>query len=104
MVGESDSKDRNESRAIAIALIILVAVLVIVAIFFLPVFADSVATYFSPGVGLKTAAMIAFVVSVVLMVIFAIASGDGLIGEIQFVLGGFFMFFLIIWILIAWVF
>jgi hypothetical protein len=38
------------------------------------------------------------------MIIFAISAGDGLLGEIQFILGGFFLFFVIIWLLVAWVF
>jgi hypothetical protein len=48
--------------------------------------------------------VISFFVTLVIMVIFAISSGDGLLGEIQFILGGFFLFFLIIWFLVAWVF
>jgi hypothetical protein len=38
------------------------------------------------------------------MIVFAISSGDGLLGEIQFILGGFFLFFVIIWLLVAWIF
>jgi hypothetical protein len=33
-----------------------------------------------------------------------VASGDGLLGEIQFVLIAFFLFFIIIWLMIAWIF
>jgi hypothetical protein len=39
-----------------------------------------------------------------LFVVFAAVSGDGLIGELQFMLAGFFSFFLILTFLIAWIF
>ncbi|MEN8179977.1 MAG: hypothetical protein ABFS39_15355 [Pseudomonadota bacterium] len=57
-----------------------------------------------PGVDLKTAATWSFGVTVVMFVLFALVAGDGLLGEIQFMLGGFFLFFVIITLLIAWVF
>lgn len=38
------------------------------------------------------------------MVVFALVAGDSLIGEIQFMLGGFFSFFFMFTVLIAWVF
>ena len=37
-------------------------------------------------------------------VIFAITSGDGLLGEIQYMIGGFFTFYIIFWLMIAWIF
>ena len=57
-----------------------------------------------PGVSLKTAATWSFGVTVTMFVLFALVAGDGLLGEIQFMLGGFFLFFIIITLLIAWVF
>ncbi len=57
-----------------------------------------------PGVGLKTAATWSFGITFVMFLIFALVAGDGLLGEIQFMLGGFFLFFVIITLLIAWVF
>ena len=56
------------------------------------------------GLGLKDAAVIAFFVTVITLVIFAVAAGDGLLGELQFMLSGFFAFFLVLWLLIAWIF
>jgi hypothetical protein len=38
------------------------------------------------------------------MVVFTITSGDGLLGELQFMLAGFLAFFVIFWLLIAWAF
>lgn len=104
MTGETDRKDRNEARRIAIVLVALVGLLALAAFMMLPLLADFAATYLAPGLGLRDAAMIAFFITVVLMVILAFASGDGLLGELQFVLAGFFLFFVIIWLLIAWAF
>jgi len=59
---------------------------------------------FEPGVGLKTAAIAAMVVSIFISIIFAIVSGDGLIGELQFMIPGFFLFFMFFWLMLAWVF
>lgn len=104
MVGETDRKEKNESRRIATVLVSLIAVLFIGAMFLLPGVSDIAAEYFAPGVGLRTAAIIAFFVSVALIIVFALASGDGLLGEIQFVIPGFLVFFVILWLMIAWIF
>jgi hypothetical protein len=104
MVGDADNKDKDESRKIAIILVALVIALGIAVLLMLPVLADMVAVHFAPGLGLKTSAVIAFFTTVTIMVVFAVASGDGLLGEIQFILGGFFLFFIIIWLLLAWIF
>ena len=104
MVGETDEKDKNESRKIAIALIALILVLAIVAVLMLPALTEIATTHLSPGLGLKDAAVISFFVTLVVMIVFAIVAGDGLLGEIQFILFGFFLFFFILWIFIAWIF
>lgn len=104
MIGETDGKDKNESRRMAVALVVLVTVLLVGARLSLSVLEEIAATHLSPGLGLKSAAVISFVVSVVLMIVFAVASGDGLLGELPYVLGGFFLFFLIVWLLTAWIF
>jgi hypothetical protein len=104
MVGETDNKDKDESRKIAIALTFLVAVLAIVAIIMLPALTEIIALHVTPGLGLKDAAVISFFITIAILVIFAVAAGDGLLGELQFILGGFFLFFVIIWLLLAWIF
>jgi len=68
-----------------------------------PVLRDVVSAL-NEGVSLKTAALWSFGVTVVLFIVFAIAAGDSLIGELQFMLAGFFAFFVVIMLLIAWVF
>lgn len=104
MVGETDNRDKNESRKIAIALISLVLVLAVAIVLMLPALGEIAAVHLDPGLGLKDSAVISFFVTIVIMIVFAISSGDGLLGEIQFILGGFFLFFVIIWLLIAWIF
>lgn len=64
----------------------------------------SFAGYLDQGLGLKTAAMISFGLTLAVLVVLLVAAGDGLIGEIQFVLPAFFIFFVFNFLLIAWVF
>ena len=104
MVGDTDRKDKNEARVIAIALVVLVIIVAVAAMLIIPSLTEFSATYLAPGLGLKNAAIAAFFVTLVVMVIFAIASGDGLLGELQFLLPGFLAFFLIFWLMLAWIF
>jgi len=53
---------------------------------------------------MKSAAKYAFVLTLVVLGFFAVVAGDGLLGEIQYILPAFFTFFLFDWLLIAWVF
>jgi hypothetical protein len=80
-----------------------VAAIGLVVFFALPL-AQAVVAAFEPGVGLKTAAIWSFGVTVVLFIVFALVAGDGLVGELPVMLGGFFFFFALIALLIAWVF
>lgn len=100
MVGETDQQQKTESRKIALALIGLVILVVIAGLFMLPQLAAAMA----PGLGLKDAAIIAFFVTAILLIIFAVAAGDGLLGELQYMLAGFFLFYMVFWLMIAWVF
>jgi hypothetical protein len=104
MVGETDRKDKNQARTIAIVLVVLLLVLGAAIMLLLPTMSQIATTYLSPGVGMKDAAVISFFVTVVIMIVFALVAGDGLLGEIQFMLGAFFSFFVIVWLLVAWIF
>ncbi len=104
MIGETDKKDKRESRSIAIVLLAMLLVLGVVLILMMPELSELFRVHLSPGLGIKDSALISFFVSVVLLVVFALFSGDGLIGEIQFMIPGFFLFFVLNWLLIAWVF
>jgi hypothetical protein len=83
---------------------LLVALLVLAAATTLPGLSGWVATTFDSGIGLKNAAIVAAVIAVTVMIVFALAAGEGLIGEIQFMIPGFFLFFVFFWLMIAWVF
>ena len=103
-MADEDASDRKNARLTGIALLVLVLVVIGVAALLVPALGDFVASSLTPGVDLKGAALGSFAVTVVLFVVFAAVSGDGLIGELQFMLAGFFSFFLILTFLIAWIF
>ncbi|MES9830955.1 MAG: hypothetical protein ABW139_01810 [Candidatus Thiodiazotropha sp. DIVDIV] len=104
MVGETDNKDKNESRKIAIALVFLILILGVAILLMIPALSEIATIHLSPGLGIKDSAVISFFITVILLIVFAVFSGDGLLGEIQFVLSGFVAFFLIIWLMVAWIF
>lgn len=105
------TRDRHDSRlALRILLgtsalaALLVALIVLAAAVTLPGLSEWVATTFDDGMGLQMAALVAAIVSVLVMLVFALAAGEGLIGELQFMIPGFFLFFVFFWLLLAWIF
>ena len=104
MVDQSDRHDKREARTLAILITILLLVLVAMALWVTPIAMELTAEHLSPGMGLKDSAIIALFATIIIMIVFALAAGDGLLGEVQFMLGGFFSFFVILWLLIAWIF
>ena len=94
---------RNDLKILALFLGTALAVLVVVLTLGGQLVGEVTAA-FDEGVGLKTAAVWSFLVTVVLLVVFALVAGEGLLGELQFMLGAFFSFFALITLLIAWVF
>ena len=103
-----DDQERKESLKITIALSALVIVAAAVILWgvtqLVPAVSIVAQESFSPGLGLKDAAMVSLVVSFVIILVMAIFAGDGLIGEIQFMILGFFVFFLFFWLCLAWLF
>jgi hypothetical protein len=107
-VSPSDSRDSRLALRIlfgtsALAAL-LVALLVLAAATSLPVLSEWVAMTFDDGIGLKAAALLAAIVSVLVLLLFALAAGEGLIGELQFMIPGFFLFFVFFWLMLAWIF
>jgi len=90
--------------ALVLGAVIVLGLLAAFAVVELPRIAAFANESFAPGIGLRTAAIIAAVVSFVVLIAFAVVSGDGLVGELPFVIVGFFVFFLFFWIMTAWVF
>ncbi|NIN34748.1 MAG: hypothetical protein GWO08_03825 [Gammaproteobacteria bacterium] len=102
MTNELDKKERKETLIIFFAIFVLLCVLAGGLVLLLPSVGEIL--NLQEGLGLKESAIIAFFITIIVMIVFAIAAGDSLIGEIQYMLGGFFSFFLLVWFLIAWVF
>lgn len=95
--------DRRDLRLLVVLLV--VAMVIVASLFILgPLIIGDIGTAFAGGIGLKAAAVWGFGVTVALFIVFALVSGDSLIGEIQFMLASFFTFFVVITLLIAWVF
>ena len=93
----------SDLKLFAVIAIAAAVLAVIAAVVLLPLGQEAVATM-NEGIGLKSAALWGFGTTVALFVLFAVVSGDSLIGEVQFLLGSFFGFFLILTLLIAWIF
>jgi len=106
MPSPSDRQDRNEALrlfvAAAIALLLLIAIGG-AGLYYLIGLGD--ADPFSAGLGLQHAALISFAVSFVAILIMAIVSGgDAIFGELPFTILGFLIFFVIFWLMLAWIF
>ncbi|MCC5885694.1 MAG: hypothetical protein JJT88_04590 [Gammaproteobacteria bacterium] len=104
-------RDKSDSRLALRVLLgtsalvaLLVALLVLAAAVSLPGLSEWVSVTFDDGIGLKYAALAAAIVSVVVSIIFALTAGEGLIGELQFMIPGFFLFFVFFWLMLAWIF
>ena len=104
MGDQDDRHDKREARTLAILITVLLFALVVVALWAAPIATELTAEHLSPGMGLKDSAIIALFATIIIMIVFALAAGDGLLGEVQFMLGGFFSFFVLLWLLIAWIF
>ncbi len=97
------SEQRSEMKMWGVILGIGLLLVALGLVFGVPLLKEFI-VLLEPGVDLKTAATWSFGVTFVMFLLFALVAGDGLLGEIQFMLGGFFLFFVIITLLIAWVF
>jgi hypothetical protein len=106
MPGPSDRRERNEALRLLVAATAGILLLVVIGgagLYYLVGLGD--ADPFSAGLGLKTAALISFVVSLVVIVVMAVISGgDAIFGELPFTVLGFLIFFVIFWLMIAWIF
>ncbi|MEN8176497.1 MAG: hypothetical protein ABFS23_12085 [Pseudomonadota bacterium] len=97
-------KEQTKDLKLLIIVLVVAGVLGLMALSLGGPLIEAVNTALAPGLGIKDAALWAFGITFVMFVVFAVAAGDGLIGELQFMLLGFFAFFVIITLLIAWVF
>ena len=101
MANRADIEDRKLTTRMFLGIVVIVVLLGAALIFFAgPMIAEAVA----PGVGLRSAAMISFAVTLVVILVMALVAGEGIVGEIQFMIAGFAGFFIVLWLLIAWIF
>lgn len=106
------SSDRNERReamrlfiGVAVAALVLIVAGAVGGYFLIESISGWAASTFEPGLGLKGAAIIAFALSFVAVVVLTVVSGgDAILGELPFTLVGFFLFFLFCWLMLAWIF
>ena len=106
MASAGDRRDRKEALrllvAAALALLLLIAIGGAGLYYLIGLGAQDP---FSAGLGLKDAALVSFAVSFVVILIMAVVSGgDAIFGELPFTILGFLIFFLIFWLMIAWIF
>lgn len=106
-MGEGDRQDRREATKLFVVAAVALIGLVLIGLggFYYLTAAVGEADPFSAGLGLKNAALIAFAVSFAVILVMAVASGgDALLGELPFTIIGFLIFFVIFWLMIAWIF
>jgi hypothetical protein len=106
MRSQGDQRERNEALRLFIAAAVSLLLLIVVGgagFYYIMGIGD--ADPFSAGLGLKNAALISFGVSFVAILIMAVVSGgDAILGELPFTIAGFLIFFVIFWLMIAWIF
>jgi hypothetical protein len=106
MTGPSDRRERNEALRLFVAATAGILLLIIIGgagLYYLIGLGAS--DPFSAGLGLKNAALISFGVSLVVILVMAVVSGgDAIFGELPFTILGFLIFFVIFWLMIAWIF
>jgi hypothetical protein len=106
MPSPSDRHDRKEAlRLFVVAAIALLLLIAIGGAGFYYLVGLGASDPFAPGLGLKNAALVSFGVSAVLILVMAVVSGgDAIFGELPFTVLGFLIFFVIFWLMIAWIF
>lgn len=106
MPSQHDQRDRTEAMYLLIAAAIALLLLIVIigaGIYLVVGLGES--DPFSAGLDLKNAAIVAFGVSLAVILIMAVVSGgDAIFGELPFTIAGFLIFFVIFWLMIAWIF
>lgn len=106
MPSQHDQRDRTEAMHLLIAAAIALLLLIVIigaGIYLVVGLGES--DPFSAGLDLKNAAIVAFGVSLAVSLIMAVVSGgDAIFGELPFTIAGFLIFFVIFWLMIAWIF
>ena len=105
MPSPQDQRDRKEAARLLLAAAVAILLLIViggVGIYFIMGIGES--DPFSAGLGLKNAAIVSFGVSLAVILVMAVVSGgDAIFGELPFTIAGFLLFFVIFWLMIAWI-
>lgn len=107
MAGAEDRRDRKEAQrlflAISASVILLIGVGLVALYYLAGLFGGT--DPFAGGLDLKAAAVIAFFASfAAILVMTIVAGGDAIFGELPFTILGFLIFFVVFWLMIAWIF
>ena len=106
MASAGDRRDRREALRLFVAAATVLLLLLAIGgagLYYLIGLGDQ--DPFAEGLGLKNAALISFAVSFVAILVMAVVSGgDAIFGELPFTILGFLIFFVVFWLMIAWIF
>jgi len=94
MPSAHDDRDHKETRLLLAAAVALLVAIVWGGIYYFVEYANF-SDPFAAGLGLKNAALISFGVSLAVILVMAVVSGGD---------AGFLIFFVIFWLMIAWIF
>jgi hypothetical protein len=104
MPSAHDDRDHKETRLLLAAAVALLVAIVWGGIYYFVEYANF-SDPFAAGLGLKNAALISFDVSLAVILVMAVVSGgDAIFGELPFTIAGFLIFFVVFWLMIAWIF
>jgi hypothetical protein len=106
MPSQHDDRDRKDAARLLLAAAVAILLLIAIGgVGFYVITGLGSADPFSAGLGLKGAAIVSFGVSLILILVMVIVSGgDAIFGELPFTIAGFLIFFVIFWLMIAWIF
>ncbi|MFZ1536141.1 MAG: hypothetical protein WAT23_01955 [Chromatiaceae bacterium] len=93
----------GDLKLVGLLTLATLGIIALLGYFGAPLLAEASAAL-AQGIGLKTATLWGFGTTVALFLLFALVAGDGILGELPFMLGAFFTFFAILTLLIAWIF
>ncbi len=99
------NKEDIEDRKLTTRLVLIIAGAAIAlgfVVYFL--FVPSLVAMTEEGLTLRESVVYAFGLTLVSVIVMAFAAGDGLLGELQYMIAAFGGFFLISWFMIAWIF
>lgn len=97
-------KDQKESWVIIGGISLLALLLLVGFVFLGPILVDIINDIFGDGLGLRESAVLSFFLTTILLITLTITAGDGIFGELQYLIYGWFVMFAFLTIAIAYVF